>query len=98
MGVVVGVSAYAALRAVAGDPGTLSTESLAVAGAIGVGVAILLMAITNTEHPPAAGTTLALITFGANIDAVLFILSGAAILAVIRLLMARRMTNLLAPS
>ncbi|MCH8101876.1 MAG: HPP family protein [Chloroflexi bacterium] len=95
VGVVVGVSAYAALRAVAGDPGTLSTESLAVAGAIGVGVAILLMAITNTEHPPAAGTTLALITFGANIDAVLFILSGAAILAVIRLVMARRMTNLL---
>ncbi|MCH8222596.1 MAG: HPP family protein [Chloroflexi bacterium] len=40
----------------------MSTQSLAVAAAIGVGVAILLMAITNTEHPPAAGTTLALIT------------------------------------
>jgi hypothetical protein len=53
------------------------------------------MAITNTEHPPAAGTTLALITFGSDTDAVLFILSGAAILSVIRLLLARRMTNLL---
>ena len=95
MAVIVGVSAYAALQAVVGDPETISTQSLAVAAAIGVGVAILLMAITNTEHPPAAGTTLALITFGSDIDAVLFILSGAAILAVIRLVMARRMTNLL---
>ena len=66
-----------------------------VAVIVGVGVAILLMAITNTEHPPAAGTTLALITFGSDIDAVLFILSGAAILAFIPLVMARRMTNLL---
>ncbi len=93
--VIVGISAYAALRAVVGDPETLSTESLAVAGSIGVGVAILLMAITNTEHPPAAGTTLALITFGASVDAVLFILSAIALLTTLRLVMARRMTNLL---
>ncbi len=95
VGVIVGVSAYAALRAVVGDSEAISTETFAVAGAIGVGVAILLMAITNTEHPPAAGTTLALITFGSDTDAVLFILSGAAILSAIRLLLARRMTNLL---
>ncbi len=92
---IVGVSAYVALRAVVGDPEAISTETLAVAGAIGVGVAILLMAVTNTEHPPAAGTTLALITFGADIDAVLFILSAVVILSAIRLLLARRMTNLL---
>ena len=90
-----GSSAYAALRAVVGDAEVISSETLAVAGAIGVGVAILFMAITNTEHPPAAGTTLGLILVGANIDAVLFILSAIVILSVIRLALASRMTNLL---
>ena len=75
--------------------GVISGDTCAVAGAIGVGVAILVMAITNTAHPPAAGTTLGLITVGADTSAVLFILSAAAILTAIHLLLARYMANLL---
>lgn len=32
--------------------------------ALSVGLAILLMTITDTEHPPAAGTALGIVTFG----------------------------------
>ena len=74
--------------------GVVTGDTLAVAGAIGVGVAILVMAITNTAHPRAAGTPLGLITVGADTNAVLFILSAAAILTAIRLLLARHMANL----
>ncbi len=42
-----------------------------------------------------ASIALGLITFGSDADAVLFILSAAAILSAIRLLLIRRMTNLL---
>ena len=93
--VIVGVSAYAALKAIVGGADDISAETLAIAGAIGVGMSILLMATTNTEHPPAAGTTLALVTFGSDLDAVLFILSAIALLTVIRLVLVHRLTNLL---
>ena len=95
VGVIIGASAYAALRAVMGDVDGISGDTFAVAGAIGVGVAILVMAITNTEHPPAAGTTLGLIIAGSSIDAVLFILTAAGMLAIVRIVLARKMVNLL---
>ena len=53
------------------------------------------MAVTNTEHPPAAGTALGLVIVGWSWSAVLFIMSSAVILSLIRLILRPRLINLL---
>lgn len=103
VGVLVGVAAYGILTLILDDPAEMSRQSFAIAGAASVGVAILLMALTNTEHPPSAGTTLSLVaiggtvgtTYGTIFDAVWFIISAAIILALVRFLLRRWLVNLL---
>ena len=63
--------------------------------ALSVGVGMLAMAVTNTEHPPAAGTALGLVIQGWSWSAVLFVMSSAVILSRIRLVLRRRLINLL---
>ena len=63
--------------------------------ALSVGVGMLAMAITNTQHPPAAGTALGLVIQSWSWSAVLFIMSSAVILSVIRLILKGRLINLL---
>ena len=48
-----------------------------IAAAVSVGLSILVMVMTDTEHPPAAGTALGLIIPGWSWSAVIFIMSGA---------------------
>ena len=103
VGVLVGVAAYGILTLILDDPAEMSRQSFAIAGAASVGVAILLMALTNTEHPPSAGTTLSLVaiggtvgtTYGTIFDAVWFIISAAIILALVRFILRRWLVNLL---
>ena len=103
VGVLVGVAAYGILTLILDDPAEMSRQSFAIAGAASVGVSILLMALTNTEHPPSAGTTLSLVaiggtvgtTYGTIFDAVWFIISAAIILALVRFLLRRWLVNLL---
>ena len=52
-----------------------------------MGVSIFIMVVTNTEHPPAAGTALGLLIPGWTLSAVTFILLSAIILSIIRLVL-----------
>jgi CBS-domain-containing membrane protein len=68
---------------------------LGVIAALSVGISILGMVATNTEHPPAAGTALGLVVHGWSISAVVFIISGAPALSVVRVILRPRLVNLL---
>ena len=63
--------------------------------ALSVGTGMFAMAITSTEHPPAAGTALGLVIHGWSWSAVVFILSSALVLSIIRLALRPRLINLL---
>ncbi len=64
-------------------------------GAIALGLVVLLMAMTNTEHAPAAGTALGLAVRGAPWEAVLFIVTAAVIVAAARVLLGPKLQNLI---
>ena len=61
----------------------------------GVGLVILLTTVTNTEHAPAAGATLGLVTDGFPVQEIAFILSAVALLSLVRLVLLRRLENLM---
>ena len=63
--------------------------------ALSLGTGMFAMAITNTEGPPAAGTALGLVIHGWSWSAVVFILSSALALSMIRLVLRPRLINLL---
>ena len=63
--------------------------------AASVGSGIFIMVVTDAEHPPAAGTTLGLVVHGWSWSAVAFIMSCAVAPSLLRLLLGRRMVNLL---
>ena len=67
-----------------------------LAAALSVGLAIFLMVITDTEHPPAAGTALGIVVFGPALAwsfgwpfwrLVLFVLVFAIALSLVRFLL-----------
>ena len=62
--------------------------------ALAVGLSILLMALTNTEHPPAAGTALGIAAHEWSYQVVIFILLSVIALAVIRTLLRSRLKDL----
>lgn len=66
-----------------------------ILSALSVGLGILAMVATTTEHPPAAGTALGLVIHGWTWSAVAFILSSALILSVLRIVLRPRMINLI---
>ena len=66
-----------------------------LAAAFSVGLSTLVMVATDTEHPPAAGTALGLIIPGWSWSAVVFIVSGAMILSLRRIVLRPRLINLL---
>ena len=63
--------------------------------AASLGVLILAMALTDSEHPPAAGTVLAMATRPWNPETVLVIIAAAAILVGFRRLMGHRLDDLI---
>ena len=68
---------------------------LDICAAISVGIGILLMVVTNTEHPPAAGTAVGLVIYGFDWSSVVFILASALLLCLVRWILFPRMINLL---
>lgn len=62
--------------------------------ALAVGLAIFLMAITNTEHPPAAGTALGIVAHAWSYPVVVFILLSVIGLAIVRRLLGSRLRDL----
>ena len=68
---------------------------LYIVAALSVGVSIVMMVATNTEHPPAAGTVLGLVVKVLGWQAVAFILISAVLLSLIRLVLRPKLINLL---
>ena len=76
---------------------TNTEMSLIVFGAIAVGVAIFIMAVTNTEHPPAAGIALGLVINKWDWITIIFILCAITWLTVIRKILAPYLIDLISP-
>ena len=95
VGVVVGLALWGGLQLLTGDASNASNTHIDIFGAVAVGLSVLVMATTNTEHPPAAGTAFGMIVFGLSITFIAFILSAAVILSIVRLLLRDRLQNLL---
>lgn len=66
-----------------------------VAAALAVGLSILIMVATNTEHPPAAGVALGIVIDPWQWSAIAFVLIGALALSIIRAVLRPKMINLL---
>ncbi|MGC9366445.1 MAG: HPP family protein [bacterium] len=64
--------------------------------ALAVGSSILVMSVTNTEHPPAAGTALGVVIAGFSYRIVLGVVMGVAILAMIHRLLKPVLIDLIA--
>lgn len=62
--------------------------------ALAVGLAMFVMAITNTEHPPAAGTALGIVAHTWSLPVVVFILLAVISLSIIRKLLKGFLKNL----
>ena len=72
--------------------GTAFYFALFAAGS--VGLSMFLMAATNTEHPPAAGTALGVVGSQVTLDLLLFVLVGVPMLVAIYLVFKSRLINL----
>ena len=66
--------------------------------AFAVGSAMFIMAITNTEHPPAAGTALGVVIAGFSIQVVLGVTIGVGVLTLIHRLLRPFLIDLLRDS
>ena len=66
----------------------------AVYAAVGVGASMFMMAATNTEPPPAAGTALALVAHGFSWELVVFVATAVLIMVAIHHALKRHMTDL----
>ncbi len=55
-----------------------------IMGAVAVGLSLLMMTMTNTEHPPAAGLALGLVLQGFQVDSLLIIYVSVLILLIIK--------------
>jgi CBS-domain-containing membrane protein len=91
------VAAYVVVSIGLGVPGSVAGAAWFVdlSGALSLGLVVLLMAVTNTEHPPAAGSALGLAVRHTPLEAVLFIITAAVIVAAARVVLAPRLRNLL---
>jgi hypothetical protein len=53
-----------------------------------------VMVVTDTEHSPASGTALSVAAIGISVKVVIFILTTTIIISMIRLLLKRKLENL----
>ena len=93
--VIVGLAVWGILQLITGDATTASNTQIDIFGAAAVGLSVLMMATTNTEHPPAAGTAFGIIVVGFSFTFIAFILSAAVILSLVRAMLGKRLQNLL---
>jgi CBS-domain-containing membrane protein len=67
---------------------------VAIFGSLAVGLAIFLMVIIDMEHPPAAGTALALVMSQWSVYSIAFIGGASLYLALVRSILGRRLKDL----
>ena len=65
-----------------------------MAASLSVGVSSLLMVLTNTEHPPAAGTAFGLVIYPFSLSAIIFIISSVIILSVVKRVIRSKLIDL----
>ena len=96
LAVMVG-SAFAGVLRLLGIDGSLVGERLVleIAAAVSVGFGMFVMVITNTEHPPAAATTLGLVFHEWTLSSIAFIISAAVVLSAVRIALRPKLVNLL---
>jgi hypothetical protein len=88
------------LLALAVDTGTgsdwITTAPVifSIYAALGVGLTMFLMAMTNTEHPPAAGTALAIVAHGFEWELVLFVAGAVLFMVGVHRLLRRHLLDL----
>lgn len=100
VGVIVGLCSTLVLTMLGEDLESQSRIALSIIAAASVGVSIFIMVVTDTNHPPAAGTALGLTigegSFGDGIFlTILFILAGTAILSTVHRILRPKLINLL---
>lgn len=93
--IIAGVLSFIAQLFISGPVGAEHKLFYDVIAALSLGFSILLMVVTNTEHPPAAGTAMGLIIHGFTWDLVFFVIMSALLLTFVRLILRPRLTNLL---
>jgi CBS-domain-containing membrane protein len=62
--------------------------------ALAVGLSMFLMVITDTEHPPAAGTALGVVIKGFSLNVTIAVIVSAVILSLIRHILKNKMKDL----
>ena len=78
-----------------GPEGAAYIQLRVVAGAAAVGLSILLMTMTNTEHPPAAGMALGLVLNEWGLAALAFVLAAILVLSGIKYAFRHRFIDLM---
>jgi len=73
------------------------TTSLVVFGSIAVGFAIFIMAVTNTEHAPAAGIALGLVINKWDYLTVIFIIIAIIWMICVKMILKRYLIDLISP-
>jgi len=73
------------------------TTNLVLFGAIAVGFAIFIMAVTNTEHAPAAGIALGLVINRWDYLTIIFILIAVVWFVVIQIILKKHLMDLISP-
>lgn len=71
-----------------------SPHFFAIVGAISVGVSIFIMVVTETEHPPAAGTALGLVIGEWSLSVIIFLMICSILLSVIKYILRRWLIDL----
>ena len=98
IGILVGVTFYFISTNISLDMLFLNgTTSLIIFGALAVGLSILLMTITNTEHAPAAGISLGLVINQWSPATIVFIFCAMLWMAGVRKLLKPHLMNLTSP-
>ncbi len=83
VGIIAGVVA-ASLNSWIDPPGGWDHAVMVVCGALAISLAMFLMVITRTEHPPAAALALGLVLNEWNFITLLVVLAGVVLLSVIK--------------
>jgi CBS-domain-containing membrane protein len=68
--------------------------SINIFAALAVGIAIFLMAVTNTEHPPAAGVSLGIVLEGIDYKVAIVVIAGVIILLLLKNILRPFLKNL----
>ncbi len=85
---------YAFLTGPIGEISENVNSIIWIAGALSVGLSIFIMAITNTEHAPAAGTALGMVAHEWSVYTIVFIVVFAVSLTITKRLLRRYLKDL----